>query len=137
MRNNHPADQQLHYGNHNNHTYIGDHADTNRLPHHDCINHYNITGQVATTVTSYETITMTMTPEKALYTTMVKTTQTATTSIIDTKTVTILNEKTTTITTSLSYNASIPLYIGLVTIAVLSMTSYYAIKRFRPFGQNI
>jgi hypothetical protein len=88
---------------------------------------------VTTTVTSYGTITTTMSPEKDLYTTMVKTTQTATTSIIETKTVTILNEKTTTITTPPSYNASIPLYLGLVIIAVLSMTSYYAIKRFRAY----
>jgi hypothetical protein len=92
-----------------------------------------LTRQVTTTVTSYGTITTTMSPEKDLYTTMVKTTQTATTSIIETKTVTILNEKTTTITTPPSYNASIPLYLGLVIIAVLSMTSYYAIKRFRAY----
>jgi hypothetical protein len=90
-----------------------------------------LTSQATTTVTSYETIT-TIISEKALYTTMAKTTQTATTSIIETKTVTMVNEKTTTITTPPSYNTSMLLYIGLAIIAVLSMTSYYAIKHFRP-----
>jgi hypothetical protein len=101
-----------------------------------------ITTQATTTVTSYETITMTMTTERAMYITMVKTTQ-VTTSIKETKTVTILNEKTKTIittittkiTTTPSYTTRILLYMiiiaALTIIAVLSLTSYYAIKHFR------
>ena len=81
-----------------------------------------------TTVTSRETVTATPSPEKATFTTTVKTTQTLTTSITETSTATILSEKTTTITIRESPSSNILLYIGLAIIAVLSIMSYYAIR---------
>jgi len=85
-----------------------------------------------TTVTSRETVTATPSPDKATFTTTVTTTQTLIMSIIETSTATVLSEKTTTVTIRESPSYNILLYIGLAIIAVLSITSYFAIKHFKP-----
>jgi|GEM_PF-3892899 len=87
-----------------------------------------------TTISAIETTTIKITLERDTYTTIVKTTQTVTTSIGGTSTVTLLNEKTTTITVkeNPSQGTNVLLYIGITIIAVLSITSYYAIRHFKP-----